>query len=150
MEAKDMTEKEKMLRHWLYDANYDEALAKERDAAKALCHRFNLLSPSDKQGQQDILRQLLGKTGEHFTVTPRRSGATMATTLSSARIFIPTTISSFSTLLKSGLGITCLSRRTAAFIRRGTPSTLSAATRGSNTPTPSPSATMCGLAAACR
>ena len=69
MEAKDLTEKEKMLRHLLYDANYDEALAKERDAAKELCHRFNLLSPSDKQGQQDILRQLLGKTGKHFTVT---------------------------------------------------------------------------------
>lgn len=64
-----MTEKEKMLRHRLYDANYDEALAKERIAAKELCHRLNLLSPSDTQGQRDILRQLLGKTGEQFTIT---------------------------------------------------------------------------------
>ena len=149
MEAKDLTEKEKMLRHLLYDANYDEALAKERDAAKELCHRFNLLSPSDKQGQQDILRQLLGKTGERFTVTAP-FWCDYGYNIELGENFYSTTISSFSTLLKSGLGITCLSRRTAAFIRRGTPSTLSAATRGSNTPTPSPSATMCGLAAACR
>lgn len=58
-----------MLRHLLYDANYDEVLAKERIAAKELCHRFNLLSPSDTQGQRDILRQLLGKTGGQFTIT---------------------------------------------------------------------------------
>ncbi len=64
-----MTEKEKMLRHMLYDANYDEDLVRDRIAAKDLCHRFNLLPPSDTQGQRDILRQLLGKTGGQFTIT---------------------------------------------------------------------------------
>lgn len=63
-----MTEKEKMLRHRMYDAFSDETLRKERLAAKELCYRFNLLPPSDAQGRKDILRQLLGKTGEQFKI----------------------------------------------------------------------------------
>ena len=36
-----MTEKEKMLRQMLYDANNDTDLIKERKGAKDLCYDFN-------------------------------------------------------------------------------------------------------------
>ena len=41
-----MTEKEKMLRQMVYDANYDEELLAERMRAKDLCYAFNQLRPS--------------------------------------------------------------------------------------------------------
>ena len=47
-----MTEKEKMQRHVLYDANYDKELIEERKVAKELCYDFNQLRPSDEEGQQ--------------------------------------------------------------------------------------------------
>ena len=64
-----MTEKEKMLAQKIYDANYDEALLEERVKAKELCYDFNSLRPSDKAGQREVLKKLLGKTGAHFTIT---------------------------------------------------------------------------------
>ncbi len=44
-----MTEKEKMLRQMLYDANNDRDLIEERKVAKDLCYDFNHLRPSDTQ-----------------------------------------------------------------------------------------------------
>ena len=41
-----MTEKEKMQRQLLYDANYDTDLLQERMTAKELCYDFNHLRPS--------------------------------------------------------------------------------------------------------
>ena len=38
-----MTEKEKMLKEMLYDANNDEDLLKERAIAKDLCFKYNQL-----------------------------------------------------------------------------------------------------------
>ena len=64
-----MTEKEKMCAQMLYDANYDQALLEERDKAKDLCHQYNQLRPSDRASQQEVLKKLLGKTGENFTLT---------------------------------------------------------------------------------
>ena len=64
-----MTEKEKMCAQMLYDANYDQALLEERDKAKDLCHQYNQLRPSDRSGQREVLKKLLGKTGEHFIIT---------------------------------------------------------------------------------
>lgn len=64
-----MTEKEKMQKQMLYDANYDKELLAERTKAKELCWRYNQLPPADEKGQQEILSQLLGKTGEHFCIT---------------------------------------------------------------------------------
>ena len=55
-----MTEKEKMLKEMLYDANNDEDLLKERTIAKDLCFKFNQLMPSDTVNQKKILHQLLG------------------------------------------------------------------------------------------
>ena len=64
-----MTEKEKMCAQMLYDANYDRALLEERDKAKDLCHQYNQLRPSDRASQQEVLKKLLGKTGENFSLT---------------------------------------------------------------------------------
>lgn len=66
-----MTEKEKMLKQMLYDANYDKDLQAERFKAKDLCHAYNLLRPSDVEHQQEIMKKLLGKTtGAFFIVAP--------------------------------------------------------------------------------
>lgn len=64
-----MTEKEKMNRQMLYDANYDETLLKERTAAKELCYDYNALRPSQQKEQKEILGKLLGGTGENFCIT---------------------------------------------------------------------------------
>lgn len=65
-----MTEKEKMIRGQLYKA-YEDGLPEERLHAKDLCWAFNSqLRPSDVAGHEAILRQLLGKTGKRFEVTP--------------------------------------------------------------------------------
>lgn len=64
-----MTEKEKMRAQMLYDANYDQTLLEEREKAKDLCHQYNQLRPSDRASQQEVLKKLLGKTGENFILT---------------------------------------------------------------------------------
>ncbi len=63
-----MTEKEKMLAGLTYDANYDQELILERARAKDLCYDYNHLRPSDTEGQQAILRGLLGRTKKSFTI----------------------------------------------------------------------------------
>jgi len=66
-----MTEKEKMLAGMIYDANSDRELERERTRAKALCHEFNSVSPTEPGRQREILRKLLGKThGDDFTIQP--------------------------------------------------------------------------------
>lgn len=47
-----MTEREKAAAGFLYDANYDEELARQRAECKDKCHRYNLCLPSDT-AQQD-------------------------------------------------------------------------------------------------
>lgn len=64
-----VTEKEKMCAQMLYDANYDQTLLEERDKAKDLCHQYNQLRSSDRSGQREVLKKLLGKTGENFILT---------------------------------------------------------------------------------
>ena len=63
-----MTEKQKMQRQLLYDANNDAELAAERVRAKELCYDYNRLRPSDEAGQQALMRRLLGKTGAAFQI----------------------------------------------------------------------------------
>ncbi len=63
-----MNEKEKMLKHKLYDANYDFELLEERKVAKELCYDFNNLRPSDGEGQKYIMDKLFGKTPENFCI----------------------------------------------------------------------------------
>ncbi len=66
-----MTEKEKMKKQMLYDANYDVDLINERAKAKDLCYDFNQLRPSETEKQAAILKKLLGKIkGECCMVAP--------------------------------------------------------------------------------
>lgn len=65
-----MTEKEKMLRHQLYDANYDEELLAERQKTRQLCHIYNQLPPTDTEGADALLRGLLKRTPDNFCITP--------------------------------------------------------------------------------
>lgn len=63
-----MTEKEKMQKQMLYDANNDIDLLDERTKAKDLCYQFNQLHPSDETGQQELMKRLLGKTKGAFCI----------------------------------------------------------------------------------
>lgn len=58
-----------MLAGLTYDANYDKELIAERTRAKELCYDYNHLRPSDAEGQQNLIRQLLGRTKDAFTIT---------------------------------------------------------------------------------
>lgn len=64
---KHTSEKNKMLRGELYYAN-DAELAEERIRAQGLCFDFNNTHPSNTEGQQRIMKQLLGATGESFAI----------------------------------------------------------------------------------
>lgn len=55
-----MTEKEKMLKGMIYDANYDPALIAERMECKELCRDYNDLRPKDKEGRETLLRRIFG------------------------------------------------------------------------------------------
>ena len=66
-----MTEKEKMQKQLLYDANYDTTLLQERTRAKELCYDFNQLRPSAQEEQKNLLKKLFGKTkGEFCVIAP--------------------------------------------------------------------------------
>ena len=56
-----MTEKEKMLAGQIYDANYDKNLVEERQKAKELCFKYNMLNPSDTIDRENVLKELIGK-----------------------------------------------------------------------------------------
>lgn len=63
-----MTELEKMKQGMLYDAN-DPMLMRERVRCKDLCFTFNQLKPSESSRQEEILKELFGKTGKKLCVT---------------------------------------------------------------------------------
>ena len=62
------TEKDKMLRGELYDANYDPQLREERMRSKKLCRAYNDLQPDDIDGRKALLTELLGATGKEFYI----------------------------------------------------------------------------------
>ena len=62
-----MTEKEKMLAGQLYDPG-EEELCRERARAKKLCWEYNQLCPDDLEGQEALMKQLLGQTGRQFHI----------------------------------------------------------------------------------
>lgn len=64
-----MTEKEKMEKELLYDANYDESLQKERTICKDLCFELNQLKPSQTKEQKAVILKLFKKTKGDFTIT---------------------------------------------------------------------------------
>ncbi len=63
-----MTEKEKMLRGELYDANYDAALIAERKACKTKLHKINMLSPDDDEKRYELFPQLIGSHKRSFII----------------------------------------------------------------------------------
>lgn len=65
-----MTEKEKMLKGLLYDANYDKELLADRLKAKDLCFKYNTTLPSDEESLREIIGELKIKTKENFFLTP--------------------------------------------------------------------------------
>ena len=65
-----MTEKEKMERHMLYDANYDDELTEERLYCKTMCREYNLLPIRDTEKRQALIKKILGKTGENICIEP--------------------------------------------------------------------------------
>lgn len=56
-----MTEKEKMLKGLIYDANYDSQLIAERLDCKELCRDYNDLRPKDMAARTALLHKILGE-----------------------------------------------------------------------------------------
>lgn len=65
-----MTEKEKIGLGILYDANYDQQLIAEREAAAELCYELNHLRPSQTDRADALLTRLLGKRGRNCMILP--------------------------------------------------------------------------------
>ncbi len=65
-----MNEKEKMLSGFLYDADIDPNLKRERDFAKDLCFEFNNTKPSDENKKLEILKRLFGKIEGKILIQP--------------------------------------------------------------------------------
>ena len=63
-----MTEKEKMLKGEIYNANYDKELIAERTKVKDKCHLYNNLLPSDHDARKKLMREILGKTKDSFLI----------------------------------------------------------------------------------
>ena len=68
MRCKIMTEKEKAVAGYLYNANYDEEILADISKCNDLCHEFNQLRPSERTAQNEILKKIFGKMGDNVTV----------------------------------------------------------------------------------
>lgn len=63
-----MTEKEKMIRGELYDANNDESLIAERKACKCVLHEINSMSPDEDERRYELFRKLIGGHKGNFII----------------------------------------------------------------------------------
>ena len=63
------SEKEKMLDGEVYDPA-DMTLIKERARVKTLCQKYNKTSYGEIGTRKSILKEILGKTGDNFTIEP--------------------------------------------------------------------------------
>lgn len=63
-----MTEKEKAQAGYLYDTNYDKALASEREHCAELVHKLNSLPSYDTENRRTILKELLGKVPDSAVI----------------------------------------------------------------------------------
>lgn len=63
----NMTEKEKMLAGQVYDATNAELLA-ELQATREMLYEYNMLRPSETSRMKEILKSLLGHTGDDLFV----------------------------------------------------------------------------------
>ena len=83
-----MTEKEKMVRQMMYDANYDEEILADRDAAKEMCYDYNMLRPSEKNRLSSSKN--CSEKQEKTSSSRLRSGAITDIILRSAKTSMPT------------------------------------------------------------
>lgn len=63
-----MTEKEKAAAGMLYDAAGDPALLAEMAEGAAKCFELNAEPPASRARRRDMIKALLGKTGENFEI----------------------------------------------------------------------------------
>lgn len=63
-----MTEKEKMLAHQWYDANFDSELINDRKKAKDLCFDYNHTKPSHEDERNEILKSLFQSNPENIDI----------------------------------------------------------------------------------
>jgi len=63
-----LTEKEKMVRSMIYDANYDKEILEDRQKSKVLLYEYNHLHPEKVEEKQKIIKKLIAKTGKNFTI----------------------------------------------------------------------------------
>lgn len=63
-----MTEKEKMLAGFIYDANNDAELLHERGVCQQLCHELNQMSPLEVGARLAVVKRLFGATKGTATV----------------------------------------------------------------------------------
>lgn len=62
------SEKDKMLRGELYDANFNQQLIEERNSCKAMCQQFNMLPYNSTTEREKLLRKIIGKTPRRFCI----------------------------------------------------------------------------------
>lgn len=62
------SEKEKMLRGELYDANNDPGLIAERKSCKILLHALNSISPQEEGARELVLRKIIGAAKGKMTI----------------------------------------------------------------------------------
>ncbi len=62
------SEKDKMLRGEIYDANYGPQLIEERMKCKLLCRKYNDLMPDRLEERKSLLKTLLGRVGENYYI----------------------------------------------------------------------------------
>ena len=63
-----MSQKERMIAGVEYITDHE--LWTDKNIAKDLCYRYNILHPEKREEQKQIMKQLLGKTGERFKIEP--------------------------------------------------------------------------------
>lgn len=63
-----MTEQEKLEKGLWYDANYDEALLRQRRKTEELCFQLNQTSPGDLKKREQLLNLLLPHRGKNTTI----------------------------------------------------------------------------------
>ncbi len=63
-----MTEKEKMIRGELYNANYDKEILTEKFKAQDLCYEYNNIKPSDLDVRKEMLKKIIGKTKDNYCI----------------------------------------------------------------------------------
>lgn len=63
-----MQEKEKMLQGLIYDANYDEALKRDRINCKLLCQEYNKISYDNFEKRNALIKKIISKSGDNFLI----------------------------------------------------------------------------------